>query len=112
MTQKVQISREVADAIEFQLTRKTPEQLLQSVSSHICLGGKFINRSAVLNNITLAEMARILYVGYEVEETDESKFAEWYRNLDAYKYSADNLKRIGADTTLELLGLKIEGVNA
>ena len=120
MTEKIRVSHEVAEAIEFQLTRRSPEELLTRVIEHKEFGGSFVLRSKVLNALSISEIARILYVGYEVEETPEEK---WSRR---YKQTVDCLAFPIADDVRDLLekekrtiesmvrdfGLKIEGVNA
>lgn len=110
---KVKVSRELAEAINERLIWDKPSEI---VRTSVRNGWEERGRCnvGVLNsrNTSLDTFIKALYFGYEVEETPESKFVEWYRSLDACKYNADNLKRIGADTTLELLELKIEGVSA
>jgi len=120
MTQKVQVSREVANALDVLREKFSDDRVLSVIARektknvNCRLYGERISNAieAIRTRMSPIETAKSLINGYEVDETPENKFTEWYRNLDAYKYNADNLKRIGADTTLELLGLKIEGVNA
>jgi len=119
---KVKVSREVAEAIEFQLERKRGDidDLIARHAGHKNGFGKFYARSAILDEMSVSQFASALINGYEVEETPEEK---WSRR---YKQTVDCLAFLIADDVRDLLekekwvieemakdfGLKIEGVNA
>ncbi|MGN7387782.1 hypothetical protein [Sporosarcina sp. SAFN-015] len=62
------------------------------------------------------ELMRALVNGYEVEKTPEEKVRDYYGKINAliaeHRYSHDVGVRFGIEKTLDLLGIKIEGVNA
>lgn len=66
---------------------------------------------SVIDSLSLDELARALYVGYEIEKTQEERYEdvrEAYRNAIALENYDE---RHAIEFTLDLLGIKIEGVN-
>ncbi|ARV43483.1 hypothetical protein BCV50_00035 [Bacillus subtilis] len=85
--------------------------------------GEWLERCYSLNDLDIMTLAAALVNGYEVEKTPEEKVREYFegvRNSRDERYLAGDIegKRfhggalIGIYNTLELLGIKIEGVNA
>ncbi|GIN10143.1 hypothetical protein J26TS2_00100 [Shouchella clausii] len=67
--------------------------------------------TVALNGLSLDELARALYVGYEVKRTQEERYEdvrEAYRNAIALENYDE---RHAIELTLDLLGITIEGVN-
>lgn len=112
MTQKVQVSREVAGVLDF-------------ISGYT---SKYYVIEYLINDARLSDTDKVIAVeaylnesGYEIEKTPEENVAQYYRSL---KKAEDNLEASGqsgaqfrqgwqsVEHTLELLGLKIEGVHA
>ncbi|MCY9132800.1 hypothetical protein MOF07_19390 [Bacillus spizizenii] len=76
--------------------------------------GPWIAEFACLNDMILETLAAALVNGYEVEKAPEEKVREYYDKLWA-DYCDTNDIEIAKETiinTLDLLGIKIEGVNA
>lgn len=115
MTEKIKVSREVAEAIEYLLNHKdygyTKETLLVS---HAVME-KYEKRSWAeevksLNNVDLLVLAEILVNDYEVELTPHEKvrkFVEGYQDIDDFSHGI----RVGITEVLDILNIKIEGVN-
>lgn len=61
-----------------------------------------------LNRLKLDEVIRALYIGYEVEQTPEEKVFEYYK----YKLSHSPTGRDTTQHVLDLLGIKIKGINS
>ena len=62
-----------------------------------------------LNELSLEDMAIALYVGYQVEESPEEKLLNLY---GYYIENSDNgIEEDVIETVLEILGIKIEGIN-
>lgn len=123
MTEKVKVSRGVAEAIEYLLNHKhygyTKEKLL---ASHAAME-KYSKRNWAegarpLNNISLLVLAKILISGYEVEDSPEDILLKEYKSMNGactpkteFGKSAIE-RRKGFLTALDILGVKIEGVNS
>ncbi|MBU8597307.1 hypothetical protein KM908_14270 [Alkalihalobacillus clausii] len=60
-----------------------------------------------IDSLSLDELARALYVGYEVEKTQEER----YEDVMGVYMDASDWDRSVIELTLDLLGIKIEGVN-
>jgi len=119
--EKVTVSKEVAEAIGFQLSRRSKSDLLDAKAKHINCGGYFLNSSAVLNDVSLETLAKALYIGYELEKSPEVMVREYYEGLIASEEALESIGNSGAQfrqgwqsvrETLHILGIKIEGVNA
>jgi len=113
------LPKEVAEAIEsFRSRDISNEDIIKNAL------GLFDNYNEVIYLYTVDhfdEFITALVNGYEVEQTPEEKVREYYEGL---KSSEDSLEIAGHDgsqfrqgwqsveKTLDLLGIKIEGVNA
>lgn len=65
------------------------------------------------NSIDDDDFLASLYIGYEVEPSPEEKLREYYEDLrDSSEGSIYWTRSEGVLTTLQILGIKIEGVNA
>ncbi|MGQ5176985.1 hypothetical protein ACSQ7W_11850 [Bacillus halotolerans] len=113
---KPTITKEQADELEKYLrSGDCATQILEAACANV-LGGK-------LAKLGLLTLAAALVNGYEVKKTPEEKVREYYEKTERTRderQSAGDIegKRfhggalVGICTTLELLGIKIEGVNA
>jgi len=71
---------------------------------------EWTDRFSPLNDLDIMTLAAALINGYEVEKTPEEKVREYY---ESYGGSPSAMERKEAvQDTLDLLGIKIEGVNA
>lgn len=76
MTGKIKLTQEQADAIEGVLKHCSKERLLNDHSAmKEARGGWSTRKSAVLNDLSVADMARSLYIGYEIEP--KYKAGDW-----------------------------------
>jgi hypothetical protein len=122
MTKKIEvelpvISREVAEAIESWLEEYGDRDALIAWHVEGIAYKSWTAGCRVLNDVSVAEMSRYLFIGYTVEQTPEEKVREYYENAKqcADIYANGEGFRVEAEAiikTLDLLGIKIGGVNA
>ena len=118
MTNKVKVTKKVALAIENYINGITESgakiSLLETHAARInnpkAIRWSEVNEDcAVLDQISLWEMAEILIYGYEVEQTMEEKIAELYDQFP------DDLRDLRINSILKFvsteLGKEIKGVN-
>ncbi|MGG4028702.1 hypothetical protein ABEV77_04140 [Bacillus subtilis] len=80
---------------------------------------RWIEEFSCLNELDIMTLAAALVNGYEVEKTPEEKLREYYESLwsdycdsdDPFIEVACESARAAVKETLNLLGIKIEGVN-
>ncbi|MCP8973133.1 hypothetical protein NMK43_08495 [Bacillus licheniformis] len=85
--------------------------------------GKFTYTDACLNDLAFMTLAAALIDEYEVDKTPEEKIREYYEeaqrrckarreigDIEGLRYNAG--RGYGVVDTLDILGMKIEGVNA
>lgn len=124
MSEKVKLPREVADAIDG-VIQHADENLLYDVTyiKNVCENDKFDAPKFLpiynyIASVGFKEYFRALVNGYEVEETKEERFLNWYREHqeivvnEKQGFVKSRYMLDGAETVLEILGIKIEGVNA
>lgn len=117
-TEKVTVPREVAEALDrIDSGRVTVDMALVFHTNDALIG-----ENAPLQTLTIGDLARALIVGYEVEKTPEEKVREYYTEIavkrDGAKFQDDVISavryehmRMAIRETLDLLGIKIGGVN-
>jgi hypothetical protein len=71
----------------------------------------FVGDRIAANSISHDDFILALYNGYEVEQTPEEKVREYYGKLNQH-HDCDWREAMHIKKTLNLLGIKIEGVNA
>ncbi|HBU90275.1 MAG TPA: hypothetical protein DEB53_03555 [Bacillus pumilus] len=112
---KPEITKEQAEAITY-LRRLGRDD--EYILSHF---GVYIRHCAVLNDLSRVSLAAALINGYEIEKSREQKVREYYKSNyakheKAKPFSDDDYYTTGVSAgisrTLDLLGIKIEGVNA
>jgi hypothetical protein len=121
-TEPLVLTKEQAEAIQT-LNRLSGGK--DDVLKQKALGRVWGRDLACIDSLSLDELARSLYVGYEVEKTQEEKEAEIRERYDDLKSiyriymgnerfeEATELigRQRGIRDTLDMLGIKIEGVN-
>ncbi len=115
MAEKVKVSREVEQALNAALEEYDGDKNLV-IENH---NYDWVFECAVLNNFDTLEIARMLINDYEVEQTPEEEIAEVYQEAKQnfrFKKSISNAAFNegicdGIITTLDLLNIKIDGVN-
>ncbi|MCV4329287.1 hypothetical protein [Bacillus velezensis] len=81
---------------------------------------RWIEEFSCLNDLDIMTLAAALVNGYEVEATPEDRVREYFAELQEKQRTAQSrgvtfsleCEREGVINTLNLLGIKIEGVNA
>lgn len=112
MTEKMKVSREVADVLD-SLNRA---DLSTDTWLKMHSGGEWRSvKSKPLNTLSLEEFARALIVGYEVEKTPHEVIAVKYNtSQDDYVYNqcphSEGFAE-GIEFTLNTLGITVKGVN-
>lgn len=112
MTEKLKVSREVADAIEY---IKTLNSINEILINHAIADDAWIRKAEAVNNLSIGELATVLIVGYEVEMTPHeiinSRYntsqQDWVNNKHFHSKGFAE----GIEFTLNTLGITIEGVN-
>ncbi|TXK69910.1 hypothetical protein [Bacillus amyloliquefaciens] len=110
---KPTITKEQAKELEaYRRSGDLDIQILEAACDEV-IGGK-------LAKLDLLTLAAALLNGYEVEATPEDRVREYYAELQEKQRTSQSrgvtfsleCEREGVINTLELLGIKIEGVNA
>ena len=116
MVEKMKVSQEVADAIEYLKTLGSIEDIL--VIHSIDADG-WAREAKVVNVLTLSELATALIVGYEVEMTPHERIAyEYNYHQERAKDEKNGREKWvgkgyvrGVQRTLKNLNITVEGVN-
>lgn len=111
--EKVKVSREVANAIEYLLKSASymddKGRILSSHSSSN-FNWRYDTPANGLNGVSVMKLAEILVNGYEVEETPEEKLVREYQ--EGLQIGAGHRTHANAiKFTLDTLGIEIEGIN-
>ncbi|MFD2868503.1 hypothetical protein ACFSY7_08325 [Kurthia populi] len=116
MTEKLKVSREVADAIEY--LGKVGCAFEEAMESHVSTGWSNFSdeRVIALGGLTSKELATALIVGYEVEMTPHERIMKAYNAAKRTKNGSfascyHSGVMAGITTALDTLGIKIKGVN-
>ena len=129
--EKVVVTKEVAEAIEFLRNKETyntdakliighAETLINAAGTRNNWGG---SKVSVLNEVSMDTFARAILNGYTVEKSPEEEVREYFTEIKrlaerAGKEAEYNAKSefqsemLGVVTALNKLGIKIGGVNA
>lgn len=112
MTEKLKVSREVADAIERVKINFSFEEIIASqIKKNLKGAPKWTGYFKPLNNLSAEQLATALINGYEVEITPHEVIAKEYIGLLAdTSYYGDGFAD-GIEFTLNTLGIKVKGVN-
>ncbi|TYS25139.1 hypothetical protein FZC71_00910 [Bacillus subtilis] len=118
---KPTITKEQAEAIEYWTNEYGSDTYKERlIKAHVDDSVRWGDMYAPLNDLDLLTLAAALVNGYEVEKTPEEKVREYFEGLHRDEYltrSRDEAHGLeceitGVENTLNLLGIKIEGVNA
>ncbi|WP_144482242.1 hypothetical protein [Bacillus pumilus] len=111
---KPEITKEQAEAITYLRGLGRDDEY---ILSHF---GVYVMHCAVLNDLSRVSLAAALINGYEISKSPEEKVREYYKanyakHEKSKPYSDDDYYTTGVSAgisrTLDLLGIKIEGVN-
>ncbi|MEK5070822.1 hypothetical protein [Sporosarcina sp. FSL K6-1508] len=114
--EKVKVSREVADFVKAYENNVAScngwedDFIYQHSQSWIEGFEKSKEESLCMKNISPFELSCILVKGYEVEQTPEENLLDYYNAPEANVIRYEEKTRI-VEITLEILGIKIKGVN-
>jgi hypothetical protein len=115
------LTKEQAKAMEA-IKEKIAEGKTITFSSHTTVirhklkGESFFDERRGANSLSDDDFIAALYIGWEVEKTPEEKVREYYERVKPGSHHCElqpgDYKISAIKHTLNLLGLKIEGVNA
>lgn len=113
MTEKLKVSREVANGLEVIKKLYSIDNILKTQAK--ADEGAWIGTAEYVNDLSLSDLATALIVGYEVEMTPHEVIAaeyvtsqqDWVNN--AHIHSKDFVE--GIEFTLNTLGMTVKGVN-
>lgn len=111
MTEKLKVSREVADAIEYIKNLNSIEEILVN---HSVDADAWVREAKAVNDLSLSELATALIAGYEVEMTPHEVIAseyvtrqqDWVNNMHLHSKGFVE----GIEFTLNTLSITVEGV--
>jgi hypothetical protein len=114
---KVTLPREVAEAIAYYksegIDAKEIMRLITSDSGHTLYDAD-IDALIIYGRKNFDSVLEALVNGYEVEKSQEEKVRDYYLKIKDVSNGDDiyDAQAYAIENTLELLGIKIEGVNA
>lgn len=104
--EKVNVTKEQAEVIKRANGAETESLFLEA---HV--KNNFHPDNRCLKNLTLDELAKALYIGYEVEQTKEERLLREYELATDTGFSYHTGIRDGIKITLDIYGIEIEGIN-
>jgi hypothetical protein len=114
--EKVKLPRKVGEAIEDMRAKGLP--LNEIVERHINKDHILVNNVECVGFLSTDTLIRALYIGYEVEETPEDRIRALFNTITPEGWKFNNnpqdsiyLQRSAVRTVLDILNIKIEGVN-
>ena len=110
MSEKVKLQKEVIEVIETMTATGAP--LNEIVERHIHGVHLRVNGYGLIEQMSTDTLIRALYIGYEVESTLEEKVADYFEHCKKSASPEIRSEMYGIRNTLNILGIKIEGVNA
>ncbi|MGG4090613.1 hypothetical protein [Paenibacillus lautus] len=112
-TLPVRLTQEQADALRLVLQIQQPDEIVLSHSAtFIITQNRWKDALDPLNDLTMDEMIRALYFGYEIARTPEEQLLQEFEQAEG-RYGADSIAfRTGLQMAVEILGHKVQGVNA
>lgn len=117
MTEKAIVTKEQAELISQLQDKWSNDGIIQTHVKYAWTTEKY----EPLNDLTTEELAKALINGYEVEKSPEERLRDYYEYLKDGEESVVRYGGSGAqlrqgwqsvETTLDTLGIKIEGINA
>lgn len=113
-TLPVQITQEQADALILIMKHKPADEIvLRHSQTFIITRERWLGELDPLNDLSMDEMIRALYFGYEIAKTPEELLLQEFEQAEA-RYGADSaaIFRTGLQLAAEIFGHKVVGVNA
>ena len=116
MTEKLKVSRAIADAIEYVKTLNSINEIL---INHAIADDAWVRKAEAVNDLSIGELATALLVGYEVDMTPRERIAyEYnYHQKRAKEEKSGREKWVGkgyvrgVQRTLKNLNITVKGVN-
>lgn len=116
MTEKLKVSRAIADAIEYVKTLNSINEIL---INHAIADDAWVRKAEAVNDLSIGELATALLVGYEVDMTPHERIAyEYnYHQKRAKEEKGGREKWVGkgyvrgVQRTLKNLNITVKGVN-
>ncbi|MGG0174449.1 hypothetical protein [Paenibacillus dokdonensis] len=113
-TLPVQLTQEQADALRLVLQIKQPDEIvLHHSSTFIVTRERWRDELDPLNVLSMDEMIRALYFGFEAVKTPEELLIQEFENAEA-RFGAHSgvAFRTGLQIATDILGHKVVGINA
>ncbi|MFK4167659.1 hypothetical protein ACI2LM_15580 [Paenibacillus lautus] len=112
-TLPVQLTQEQADALILIMNHKPADEIVLLHSSmFIVTRERWRDELDPLNDLSMDEMIRAIYFGYEIARTPEEKLLQEFEQAEA-RFGADSMAfKTGLQMAAEILGHKVAGVNA
>ncbi|WP_339271503.1 hypothetical protein NYE54_08370 [Paenibacillus sp. FSL K6-1330] len=112
-TLPVQLTQEQADALTLILKHKPADEIvLLHSSTFIVSRERWRDKLDPLNDLSMDDMIRAIYFGYEILRTPEEQLLQEFEQAEA-RYGADSTAfKTGLQIAAGILGHKVEGVNA
>lgn len=113
-TLPVQITQEQADALKLILSHKSADEIvLRHSQTFIITRERWLEDLEPLNDLSLDDMIRAVYFGYEIKRTPEQQLLYEFERAET-RYEAHHQAvafRTGLQIAAEILGQKVVGVN-
>ncbi|SMF88057.1 hypothetical protein SAMN05661091_4088 [Paenibacillus uliginis N3/975] len=110
----VRLPQEQADALRMVLQVKEPDEIvLHHSQTFIITRERRLGELDPLNDMTMDDMIRAVYFGYEIKRTPEEQLLYEFEQAEAMYGAQEGLAyRTGLQIAAEILGHKVVGVNA
>lgn len=110
---RVQLTQEQADALILIMNHKPADDIvLRHSKTFIITSERWLGELDPLNDLSLDDMIRAIYYGYEIARTPEEQLLQEFEQAEA-RYGADSVAfKTGLQIAAEILGHKVAGVNA
>lgn len=112
-TLPVQLTREQAEALILIMKHKPADDIvLRHSKTFIITRERWLGELDPLNDLSMDDMIRAIYYGYEIARTPEEQLLQEFEQAEA-RYGVDSVAfRTGLQMAAEILGHKVAGVNA
>ncbi len=113
-TLPVQLTQEQADALVLIMKHKPADEIvLRHSQTFIITRERWLGELDPLNDLSMDEMIRAIYFGYEIARTPEELLLQEFEQAEA-RYGADSaaIFRTGLQMAADIFGHKVVGVNA
>lgn len=112
MAEKVKVSREVAEALDKLLQQNTKNDVMKFYFAVLDVNIERLvaPESFALRSLEPMQLATMLLNGYEIEETPEERFIDWYKGF-CPAIPGDAICMNVIHEMIDILGIKIKGFN-